>query len=178
MGESTPAAESPAPADLLPPPTRRARLAWYAAAAAASALLIAAGYRLDRVSLREPLYYDVDVLLIMPIVKATVEQGHHWRIERMGFPGVYELYDFPVIDHLHLAIIWLIGRVVPDWVVVFNLYHLLTWPLTAVTAMWAFRRLGLTLPFAAAGGILYAFQPYHYLRGEAHYFLAAYWVVP
>ncbi len=180
MGESTPAADPPhpPPADRLPLPPRRARVGWYALAFVASAAIIFVGYRLDRVSLREPLEYDMDVLLIMPMVKATIEQGHHWRNERMGFPGVYELYDFPVIDHLHFAVIWMLGRFTSDWVLVFNLYHLLTWPLTAVTAMWAFRRLGLTHAFAAAGGILYAFLPYHYMRGESHYFLAAYWVVP
>lgn len=178
MGESTPAADPRPPAALLPAPSRRERLAWYALAVVGTAVVLAAGLRLDRISLREPINYDGDVLLIMPMVKATLERGSHWRIERMGYPGVYELHDFPVIDHLHFAVIWVIGRVVSDWVVVFNLYHLLTWPLTTLTAMWAFRRLGLSLPFAAAGGVLYAFLPYHYLRGESHYFLAAYWVIP
>ncbi|HEX4609145.1 MAG TPA: hypothetical protein VH092_13145, partial [Urbifossiella sp.] len=198
---STPAADQPAPADLLPPPSRGVRIAWYAGAVVATAVALAAGMRLvhvtfappaagrvtvvevaglrlDAMDLREPLSYDGDVLLIMPMVKATLERGSHWRNERMGYPGVYELYDFPVIDHLHFACIWLLGRVVTDWVVLYNLYHLLTWPLTTLTAMWAFRRLGLTLPAAAAGGVLYAFLPYHYLRGESHYFLAAYWVIP
>jgi hypothetical protein len=178
MGESTPTADPPPPAALQPAPSRRRRFAWYAGAVLATAVVLAAGLRLDRVSLREPLEYDSDALLIQPMVKATVEGGTHWTIPRMGFPGVYELYDFPVVDHLHLGIIWLMGRVTSDWVLVFNLYHLLTWPLTTLTAMWAFRRLGLSLPFAAAGGMLYAFQPYHYYRGEAHYFLAAYWLVP
>jgi hypothetical protein len=29
-----------------------------------------------------------------------------------------------------------------------------------------------------AAGVLYALQPYHYLRGQEHYFLAAYYVIP
>lgn len=181
MGESTPAAATaapPAPADLLPRPSRRQVIGWYAIAQLVTIVVLAAGLRLDLVSLREPLEYDVDALLIMPMVKATIERGGHWRNERMGFPGTYELYDFPVVDHLHFAVIWVMGRFTADWTLVYNLYHLLTWPLTTLTAMWALRRLGLTLPFAAAGGILYAFQPYHYLRGEAHYFLAAYWMIP
>ncbi|MBX9625099.1 MAG: hypothetical protein K2X82_14935, partial [Gemmataceae bacterium] len=169
------------PAALVPTPGRWERFGWYAGAVVATALLIVAGLRLDRADLRAPLAYDDDALLIMPLVKATLERGHpfgHWRNPRLGHPWGQELHDFPVVDHLHLLLVWLTGQVVPDWVVAFNLYHLLTWPLTALTAMWAFRRLGLTLPFAAAGGVLYAFLPYHYLRGEVHYFLAAYWVVP
>src|SRR5689334_5088007 len=70
------------------------------------------------------------------------------------------------------------GKVFPNPVVVYNLYYLLTYPLTALTAMLVFRWLGLTLPAAATGALLYAFQPYHHIRWELHYFLAAYWLVP
>ena len=231
--------------DTLPvEPSRRERLAWYAAAVVISCGIIFAGMRLDSASLKEPFSYGggtnssdsiygssalmPDVLLIMPLVKATLERGSHWRNERMGCPGALELYDFPIIDHLHFAIIWFLGQI--DWyavlaflivpfaplvrrvppvrgmgiaagiasllyllihsllgteharylnyVEVYNLYYLLTYPLTTLSAMYAFRRLDLSLPMAGLGGILYAFLPYHFLRGEAHYFLAAYWVVP
>jgi hypothetical protein len=175
-GSTTPPV--PDPADLVAAPRLWVRVAWYAGAIALACVLVYFGLRLDLLDLRAPLAYDGDVLLIMPMVKGTLEYGTHWRNERLGYPGIYQLYDFPVIDHLHFAIIWLLGLVVSDWVLVFNGYHLLTYPLTALTAMYAFRWLGLTLPMAAAGGILYAFLPYHYMRGEAHYFLAAYWVVP
>ena len=167
-------ADDPAPVE----PSRRERLAWYASAALATCIVLFAGLRLDSVSLRAPLSYDGDALLIMPMVKATIERGSHWRIERMGYPGVLEMHDFPVIDHLHFAIIWLLGLVLSDWCVVYNAYYLLTYPLTTLTAMYAFRRLGLSLPAAAVGGLLYAFTPYHYMRGETHYFLAAYWIIP
>ncbi|HEY3789742.1 MAG TPA: hypothetical protein VGL71_12850, partial [Urbifossiella sp.] len=167
-----------APADLVAAPSLRTRIAWYAAAILITIAVVFTGLRLDAVTLTAPLFYDEDALLIMPMVKATLERGNHWRNERMGFPGIYELHDFPVIDHLHFAIIWLLGKFISDWVVVFNGYYLLTYPLTTFTAMFAFRRLGLTLAMAAAGGLLYCFLPYHYMRGESHYFLAAYWLVP
>src|SRR5262249_31522185 len=141
-------------------------------------LLVAAGLRLDAADITAPFYYDEDALLILPMVKATLERGSHWRNERMGYPGVQELHDFPVVDHLHFALIWLLGRAFSNAVVVFNLYYLLTYPLTTLAAMYTFRRLGLTLPAAALGGLLYAFLPYHYMRGENHYFLSAYWLVP
>jgi len=171
---------SPAPADLLPPPGRWERVAWYAGTVALTCLLLVAGLRLYDLDLHAPFNYGDDSLLIMPMVKATLERGFggHWRVERMGYPGILELHDFPVVDHLHFAVIWLLGRVFSDWALVFNLYFLLTWPLAALATMAVLRRLKLTLPMAAAGGILYAFLPYHYLRGESHYFLAAYWVVP
>lgn len=176
--EPRPAADPAGPAAA---PSPRVRAAWYAGAAGLTAVLLSAGLRLDAANLHSPLYYDFDAPLIMPMVKGVLEQNNpvgHWSNPRLGFPGGQELFDFPVVDHLHFLLLWLLGRVVSDWMLVFNLYYLLTWPLTTLTAMWAFRSLRLSLPLAAAGGILYAFLPYHYLRGESHYFLSAYWVVP
>jgi len=170
----------PAPADLVPPPRPGVRLLWYVGAMLLSVLLICTGLRLDRADLHAPFYYDLDALLILPLVKATLERGFggHWRNEHLGAPGILELHDFPVIDHLHFLILWLLGKVTPDLIVLYNLYFLLTFPLTVLTAMLAFRHLGLTLPAAAVGGLLYAFLPFHYERWENHYFLAAYWMVP
>ena len=136
------------------------------------------GLRIDVADLHVPFHYTDDALLILPFVKATVERGSHWRSERLGAPGIQELHDFPVVDHLHFGIIWLMGRFIPDPVVVFNLFHLLTYPLTTLTGMFVLRRFGLSVPASATGGILYAFQPYHQLRGLIHYFLSAYFVIP
>jgi hypothetical protein len=178
-----------APADLVPPPTRRQRVVWYSGTALVAAVLIVFGMRLvplgflglpGHVRLDVPFYYGGDSLLILPLVKATVERGGHWRNERLGAPGErgQELHDFPVIDHLHFAVLWLLGVVIRDVVVLYNVYYLLTYPLCALAAMAAFRELRLTLPAAAVGGLLYAFLPYHHIRQEHHYFLSAYWLVP
>ncbi|OWK36234.1 hypothetical protein [Fimbriiglobus ruber] len=139
---------------------------------------LVAGLRLDKADFHAPFAYEYDALLILPFVKTTIDRGSHWRNERLGAPGIQELHDFPVVDHLHLAIIWLLSWIFPDPVVVFNVFHLLTYPLTAAAALFVFRRFGLSAPAAVAGAVLYAFQPYHYLRGQMHYFLAAYYVIP
>lgn len=161
-------------------PRLRAKLAWYGATALASGLLIFFGLRLDQADLSCPFAYYSDSLQMQMLVKATLERGvgGHWRNERLGAPDILELHDFPVLDHLHFLLIWLLGQVVPDLGRLYNIYYLLTYPLTALTAMAAFRQLRLTLPAAAVGGLLFAFLPYHYLRGETHYLLAAYWLVP
>lgn len=183
-GEST--APRPLMAEQLAPADRALsarwweRLAWYLGAALLTCVLIFAGLRLDQADLYAPFYYDLDSLLILPMVKSTAENGFggHWRTERLGAPGVLELYDFPVIDHLHFFLIWLLSKLVSNVILLYNLYFLLTFPLTTITAMAAFRHLRLTLPAAAVGGLLYSFLPYHYQRWENHYFLAAYWMVP
>lgn len=175
-----PARVDAAPADSAPAPSRWRRLAWYSGAMVLTCLLVAGGLRLDQADLYAPFYYDLDSLLILPMVKATLERGFggHWSNERVGAPGIQELHDFPVIDHLHFLAIWLLGHCFTNVIFIYNLYYLLTFPLTTLTAMIAFRHLRLSLPAAAVGGILYSFLPFHYQRWEHHYFLSAYWVVP
>lgn len=135
------------------------------------------GHDLRSMDFHAPFNYGGDAQLILPFIKGTVENGTHWRIERLGAPGVCETYDFPVIDHLHLAILRLLSWVWPDTIVVYNVYYYLTYPLTLFTAMLTLRRFGLSFAAAGVGGLLYAFLPYHYLR-EGHYFLTAYYVAP
>jgi hypothetical protein len=162
----------------LDPPRRLGRLGGYLVFLLASVVVLITGLRLDCVEWRMPFSYDGDALLILPLVKATLERGSHWRNERLGAPGIQELHDFPIVDHLHFAALWLMGQVWPDPFAVYNLYYLLTYPLTVLTTMAVLRHFGLSIPAAGTGGLLYAFLPYHYLRGVGHYFLSAYFVVP
>ncbi len=150
----------------------------YAIALAFTGGVLYYGMRLEDADLRVPFSYRHDALLILPLVKNTVEGGDHWTNDRLGAPGIQELYDYPIVDTLHFAGIRLLGRFFPDPVYVFNLYYLLTYPLTTLSAMFVLRRFRLSIPASIAMSVLYAFQPYHYLRGEVHYFLAAYFVVP
>ena len=143
-----------------------------------SGIVVVLGYRLSVERLRLPLHYGDDGLLILPLVKATIERGSHWRNERLGAPGIQETHDFPVVDHFHFAMIWLLGQCIPDVVVVFNVYYLLGYPLAALTATLVLWRLGVSQWVAAMCGLLYAFQPYHTLRFQSHYFLSAYYLVP
>src|SRR5688572_7559199 len=73
---------NPAPAALVPQPTTRERVAWYAGATILTAILLAAGFRLDTADITAPFYYDEDALLILPMVKATLERGSHRSEER------------------------------------------------------------------------------------------------
>jgi hypothetical protein len=175
---------------LAPQPSRttwRSELLGHGIAIALTMILLVGGQRLDLADWHAPFDYDnmaayitdtYDAMLILPLVKATVERGSHWRNERLGAPGIQETHDFAVIDHLHFGIIWILARFFSDAVVVFNLFHVLTYPLTTLTALFVLRRFGISMPVAILGAILYSFQPYHYIRGLHHYFLAAYFIVP
>jgi hypothetical protein len=161
-------------------PSPRERVAWYAGAALVCALLVTGGMRLWDRDLRAPFYYDNDGLLYLPLTRAVVEQGfwNCWHTDRLGAPYGQSLLDFPVIDFLHFAVLWALGKVFSDLLLVYNAYSLLAYPLTAVTAMGVLRWLKLSLPAAAVGGILYSLLPFHQERYQYHYFLALYWWVP
>ena len=154
-------------------------LAYYLATAGLSSLLVIWGMRLDLSDLREPLGYNGgDVMLILPMAQAVGEAGSQWSHPRLAAPGTQDLRDFPVVDYLHFAGIRLIELASGDLIVAFNVYFLLTYPLAALTTLYALRRLGLSWPAAVCGAILYAFTPYHQARNLGHYFLSAYYIVP
>src|SRR5262249_15228718 len=61
---------------------------------------------------------------------------------------------------------------------VMNLYFLLTFPLATLLALVVFRRFNLGYFPSVVGGLLFAFTPYHFFRGEGHLFLSAYYLIP
>jgi phosphoglycerol transferase len=127
-----------------------------------------------------PFDYSGDAAFTAAVVKHVVEDGALWENDELGAPRGQELYDFPVFagDNVQLALVRVIGVVVGDPVVAFNLFYLLTFPLAALTAFLVLRRLGLGQAGSFAASVLFALLPYHFLRGEDHLFLGAYWAVP
>jgi hypothetical protein len=130
--------------------------------------------------LRVPWDYEGDAAFTAAVVKNAVEEGALWENDELGATGGQELYDFPVWagDNVQLALVRALGVVVRDPIVAFNLFYLLTFPLAALTAFLVLRRLRVAAPGALAASVLYALLPYHFLRGEDHLFLGAYWAVP
>ena len=130
--------------------------------------------------LHEPFDYSGDAAFTTAVVKNVVQDGALWTNDALGAPRGQELYDFPVFagDNAQLAIVRVLGVVVRDPIVALNLFFLLTFPLAAFTAFLVLRRLRVGLPGALLAAVLFALLPYHFLRGEDHLFLAAYWAVP
>lgn len=151
----------------------------YPGVALASLGLAAVLMKLWRADLHVPFTYHAEALFNGLLVKATLEEGWFWHVPGLGAPGALDLRDLPMSDHnLHFLVIRLLGLVSPDWALVMNLFWLLTFPLTAVSALYVFRRFGLSTPPALVGSLLYAFLPFHWSRGQHHLFLAAYALVP
>jgi hypothetical protein len=133
-----------------------------------------------RASFNAPFAYRDDSILNLMVVKGVLENGWYLENSRLGAPLGQELYDFPVVsgDHLNVVIFKLLGLVSDEPAAVVNLFFLLTFPLVALTAFLVMRRLGISAGAALVCSALYALLPYHFLRGETHLFLSAYYAVP
>jgi phosphoglycerol transferase len=153
-------------------------LLWYLAAAVISIAVVVGVLRLWRADLWVPFCYGGDGLYTGLWIKGIIDNGWYLDNDRVGAPGGVNLADFPLADNLHFLVLKLIGLAVRDWALTLNLYYLLTFPLVAVTSLGVLRHFGISYPPALLASLLYALLPYHFLRGELHLFLSAYYLVP
>ncbi len=153
-------------------------VAGYVASAVAALAAAVVVLQLWRADLRVPLYDQGDSLMAQMFIRNVQETGWFLDNPRLGAPGALDLRDFPQADALHFAVVKLLLYVCRDPVVVFNLFLLLPFPLTALSAYFVFRRLRLGRVAALAAGVLYACAPYHFLRIQGHACLAAYYLSP
>ncbi|HLU39575.1 MAG TPA: hypothetical protein VK081_09325, partial [Planctomycetota bacterium] len=150
----------------------------YASVALAS--LIAGVLALDLVGadLRVPLWYENDALYYATVVKAVGEQGWWWSNPRLAMPFGQVLLDFPMPDTLSFAVLRVLEPFAGDAFLRLNLFYLLGFPLTAVTALFALCRIGAARAPAMLASVLYAVLPFRLLRGEAHVMYTAYQAFP
>src|SRR4051794_10328794 len=158
----------------------RAELAWGAGTIVLSLILAAIALHLWDANLRIPFSYSSDANQNQLIVKGVLDHGWYQHNPSLGFPFGQTLYDFPVVsgDNLQIVLMKVIGIFTSDSALVINLFFLLTFPLTAGIAYACTRLLGVSRPGSALVAVLFAIAPYHFIRGERHLFIAAYYAVP
>ena len=155
-----------------------------AAYAAAAAVLSCVGatifLRLWDADFRVPFSYSGDGTLNLMLIKSVMERGWFYENPRLGAPEGQQLYDYPVLsgDTLHVLFFWIAGLFTDDPSLVMNVFFVLTFPVTAVVTYLVLRRLAVGPEVAVVISLLYTLTPYHFMRGEVHLFLAAYYVVP
>jgi phosphoglycerol transferase len=159
----------------------RGAAAWwpYPSAAILSVALVVVLLQLWRADLRVPFTYRGEAIYNGMLVKGVLEQGWHLDNPALGAPASVDLRDVPMSDNnLHFAVIRILGLGTSNYARVMNAFFLLTFPLTALTALFALRRFRLAAGPALCGSLLYTFLPFHFGRGQHHLFLAAYYLVP
>ncbi|NBO91755.1 MAG: hypothetical protein EBV06_05515 [Planctomycetia bacterium] len=112
------------------------------------------------------------------IVKILLETGWVYHHPDLSAPFGLELYDFVHFDALHLLIMKLIAHIVDDWAIVLNIYYLLTYFFTTITAVFFFRSMRIHPVASIILALLFTFQPYHCWRGQRHIMLAGYYLLP
>ena len=154
------------------------RLAPYGAAAAVSLLAVWFGLNLWAVDWRVPFYYSGDALAVASHFKTIIETGWFTHQPDLGAPYGQFYSDYPQADNLHFIAADVLRLFTSDFGVAMNVYFVIGFPLAAITALWFLRLVGVGTPLAVALGVVYSLAPYHFIKGEGHLFLAAYFVVP
>lgn len=153
-------------------------MVWSAALAVVTLILAIVVLRLLQRDLDIPQGLVGDFTSAALIVKGMTENGWFLENANLGWPLHLQLYDYPIGDNnLNLLLMRAIALFTSDFATVINLYILLTYPITAVCAFVATRRLGATRPSAALVGLLYAFLNYH-LRGQVILLLMGFYALP
>jgi hypothetical protein len=161
---------------------RRAGLLIGALAAPMLSLLIAAWVlSLGEAHLSLPWSYagGGDTKFYLLVIKGILDHGWFQHNPSLGAPFGLQLYDFPQgADNLNLLMVKALGIFSsnPAWVL--NVFFLLTFPLTAVSAYLALRALGASTGAAIVCATLFALLPYHFYRAESQVLLSAYYSIP
>ena len=152
----------------------------YAIATVLCLLAVVIQFRLWRADFHVPFYYDLggDVDYNMALVKTLRDAGWLLTNPWLGAPYIQENYDLQQGDNLPFLLIKLIADVTPDFGTAINISFLLGFVLTTWTSLFVLRTLSISNPIAIAVSLLYAFQPYHFARGQLHLALSFYFAVP
>ncbi len=177
--------------------TLRARLKLslpYLLFASISVVVVFFVMQLWRADLKIPFYYEMrdqtkpadtvdpngsgDAFFAFAVTKGIKDNGWMMHNPFIGAPSGMDLNDYPLLDTIHFCGQKAIGWFTSSFGVMVNIFFLIGFPLTTVTALYTCRQLKIETSIAGAVSLLYAFLPYHFLRGEQHLALASYYLVP
>lgn len=144
-----------------------------------SLLLLTITLQLWKSDIGIPFSYSTasDVYLNSLFIKTA---AHGWSLHNpyIGAPTGADLQDYPYYDSFHFLVFKFLSLWTQNFGRILNVYFLLTFPLTAISALFVFRKFGVSDISSIFGSLIYAFLPYHFLHGELHIFLASYFAIP
>lgn len=149
------------------------------AGGAAVGVIVTYLYRLWDLKWSVPLNYQGDSLLTLNTISNIVHFGSYAHNNHLGYPFGQNLLDFPANgDVFSLSLIRVITFFTPRPGLVLNVLFLFSYFFVFFGAYIGFRIIRITPAIASGLAILYAFIPYHQLRGVPHVFLCMYGFVP
>ncbi len=130
--------------------------------------------------IRYPLSYTdrSDALANLCVIKTVIETGWANGSAALGAPFGATFLDFPRSEVAFLLFYRAAGVFTANVALIHNVFYFAGFPLAAWSALAVLRsELRVAWPLAAAGGIVFCWLPYHFLRLE-HLHLANYAAVP
>lgn len=161
------------------PAVRWREVGTYAVAVALCLLVVTWALHLHRADIRVPFTYGGDTMFYHLVVKGLKDHGWFLTNPSLAAPQGLDLRDVPTSDNnfyfLLLKLLALRARHYPS---ILNLFYLLSFPLTAIAALYVLRQFNISRFIAVLISLLYTFLPYHITRGQHHLFLSAYYPLP
>ena len=147
--------------------------------AAATVAVVGVHLRLWRAAWREPWLRGSDADFYLMLARSLGQHGSYLHNPNMGWPFGQHLADLPQgSDNLHFAVLRLLAVVTGGPGAAVNVFFIVTFAAVAFTSHLVLRHLGMSRVASAAGAFVFAFAPYHFLRGEGHLLLSGYEMVP
>ena len=110
--------------------------------------------------------------------KSMLENGWIYNNPLIGAPDGLANYDATTMELLLNAIEQILVSVTGNWILGYNLFYLGAYFLIGITALYSLNQLGISDIIAVPSAVLYAFAPYHLMRGTGHIYLGMYFMVP
>jgi phosphoglycerol transferase len=123
-------------------------------------------------------YVGGDSFQTHEVIKSIIDTGSYLENPLLGAPGKLEYYDFPRTDHIQVLIVRFLSLFTSDFALLVNIFFVVTFPLTAAIAFLVLRHFRISFLSALILSLLYSMLPYHFGRGQVHFFLNFYSFVP
>ena len=125
---------------------------------------------------RVPIAAAGDASFYLAQSKTTLDHGWWWWNPSLGLPLEYPPLIFGQTTNVDQALVWLVGRFTSDVGLAVNVTWIAMLALSALTASWGLRRLGVSAVSAAAAGVLFALSPLALYRHIGHLSVVMYLV--
>ncbi|MCT2195582.1 hypothetical protein M3G15_10575 [Paenibacillus sp. p3-SID1389] len=127
-----------------------------------------------------PFGYDGDYLSASSFIKSVVDFGWYINNPSLGAPFSLNMNDYPLGgDNFNFLIVKVLSLFTNDYAIVSNLFYLVSFYLTYLSAYLVLRKLKIQYSLSFIGSIMFAFMPYHFFRANGgHIFLSFYFMIP